>query len=264
MVITAENQEERLFFQRDSIPILVSSTVKTQSSNCCIFKMKHTTGMETCTKIYLQPGVNKTSLFWLYHLMTSLWKPSIRVTPLETWDIFEWMDYLSSLLIYPSYLLPEMISKFSNILLSFIQAESSLVGDVFCARTLNINFKSVPCSKYLHLHPWRKFHLQFNIQGRLNGLNINYSPKWRWLVGIIYRAVNYILKQWDNWAQKWRLSRLLNSFIIASNYNFGAQWPNDRRVFLPTNTTFEGICLAFSGKFRQKELWILFVFKTIL
>ena len=40
------------FFQRDSIPILVSRTVKTQSSNCCIFEMKHTTGMETCAKIY--------------------------------------------------------------------------------------------------------------------------------------------------------------------------------------------------------------------
>ena len=31
-----------------------------------------------------------------------------------------------------------------------------------------------------------------------------------------------------------------------------------------TNKTFEGICLALSGKFRQKEWWILFVFKTIL
>ena len=79
---------------------------------------------------------------------------------------------LSSLLIYPWYLLPEMISKFSNILLSCIQAESSLVGDVFCARTLNINFKSVPISKYLHLHSWRKLYLQFNIQSGLNGLNL--------------------------------------------------------------------------------------------
>ena len=37
-----------------------------------------------------------------------------------------------------------------------------------------------------------------------------------------------------------------------------------RRFFLPTNKTFEGICLALSGKFLQKELWILFVFKIIL
>ena len=79
---------------------------------------------------------------------------------------------LSSLLIYPWYLLPELISKFSNILLSFIQAESSLVGDVFCARTLNINFKPVPNSKYLHLHSWRKLYLQFNIQSGLNRLNL--------------------------------------------------------------------------------------------
>ena len=65
-----------------------------------------------------------------------------------------------------------MISKFSNILLSFIQAESSLIVDVFSSRTLNINFKSVRNSKNLHLHPRRKLHLQFNIQSRLNGLNL--------------------------------------------------------------------------------------------
>ena len=56
-------------------------------------------------------------------------------------------------------------------------------------------------------------------------------------------------------------------FTVACNdYNFGAQWPNGRgrRFFLPTNKTFEDICLALSGKFPQKELWILFVFKIIL
>ena len=57
---------------------------------------------------------------------------------------------------------------------------------------------------------------------------------------------------------------IFNSFTVANYYNFGAQWPNGRRVFLPSNKTFEGICLALSGKFRQKELWILFVFKAIL
>ena len=36
------------------------------------------------------------------------------------------------------------------------------------------------------------------------------------------------------------------------------------RFFLPTNKTFEGICLALAGKFLQKELWFLFVFKIIL
>ena len=49
---TAEKQEDRLFLQRDSIPILVSRTVKTRNSNCCTFEMKHATGLETCTKIY--------------------------------------------------------------------------------------------------------------------------------------------------------------------------------------------------------------------
>ena len=56
------------------------------------------------------------------------------------------------------------------------------------------------------------------------------------------------------------------SFTIANDYNFGARWPNGggRHFFLATNKTFEGICLALAGKFLQKELWILFVFKIIL
>ena len=58
----------------------------------------------------------------------------------------------------------------------------------------------------------------------------------------------------------------INSFITANDYNFGARWSNDRgrRFFLPTNKNFEGICLALAGKFLQKGLWILFVFKIIL
>ena len=59
---------------------------------------------------------------------------------------------------------------------------------------------------------------------------------------------------------------IFNSFTVANDYNFGAQWPNGRgrRFFLPTNKTFEGICLALVGEFLQKEVWILFVFKVIL
>ena len=59
---------------------------------------------------------------------------------------------------------------------------------------------------------------------------------------------------------------IFNSFTVANDYNFGAQWPNGRgrRFFLPTNKTFEGICLALEGKFLQKELWIIFVFKIVL
>ena len=40
---------------------------------------------------------------------------------------------------------------------------------------------------------------------------------------------------------------IFKSFTVARNdYNFGAQWPNGRgrHLFLPTNKTFEGICLA--------------------
>ena len=59
---------------------------------------------------------------------------------------------------------------------------------------------------------------------------------------------------------------IFNSFTAANDYNFGARWPNDRgrRFFLPTNKSFEAICLALAGKFLQKELWIRFVFKIIL
>ena len=59
---------------------------------------------------------------------------------------------------------------------------------------------------------------------------------------------------------------IFNSFTVANDYNFGARWPNDRgrRFFLPTNKSFEAICLALAGKFLQKELWIRFVFKIIL
>ena len=59
---------------------------------------------------------------------------------------------------------------------------------------------------------------------------------------------------------------IFNSFTVANDYNFGAPLPNSRsrRFFLAKNKTFEGICLALVGKFLQKELWILFVFKVIL
>ena len=51
---------------------------------------------------------------------------------------------------------------------------------------------------------------------------------------------------------------IFNSSTVANDYNFGAQWPNGhgRRFFLPTNKTFEGICLALAGKFLQKELYL--------
>ena len=59
---------------------------------------------------------------------------------------------------------------------------------------------------------------------------------------------------------------IFNSFTVANDYNFGAQWPNGRgrHFFLLTNKTFDGIYLARAGKSLQKELWILFVFKIIL
>ena len=42
--------------------------------------------------------------------------------------------------------------------------------------------------------------------------------------------------------------------VVVGIYQTEKQLPNGRRVFLPTNKTFEGICLALAGKFLQKEL----------
>ena len=55
---------------------------------------------------------------------------------------------------------------------------------------------------------------------------------------------------------------VLNSFTTANDYNLVSKWLNSRRVFLLTDETFKGICLAIVGKFLQKELWILFVIET--
>ena len=44
---------------------------------------------------------------------------------------------------------------------------------------------------------------------------------------------------------------IFNSFNVANDHNFAAQWQNGRsgRFFLPTNNIFEGISLALAGKF---------------
>ena len=72
------------FFNETAFQFWCHALWQLGSSNCCIFEMKHTTEMETCTKIHFLFIVNlvnirirKTSLFWLYNLITSLWKPSI-------------------------------------------------------------------------------------------------------------------------------------------------------------------------------------------
>ena len=49
---TTENQEERLFLNETAFLFRCHALWKLRSSNCCIFEMKHATGIETCTKIY--------------------------------------------------------------------------------------------------------------------------------------------------------------------------------------------------------------------
>ena len=39
---------------------------------------------------------------------------------------------------------------------------------------------------------------------------------------------------------------IFNSFTVANDSNFGAQWPNGRRVFFSTNKTFEDIYLGLT------------------
>ena len=62
---TAENQEGILFFQRDSIPILVSRTVKTRKFKLLYFRNETFYGNENLYKdllfVYLQPSVNRNS-----------------------------------------------------------------------------------------------------------------------------------------------------------------------------------------------------------
>ena len=76
---TAENQEERLFFNETAFQFWCHSLWQLESSNCCNFEMKHATEMETCTNIHIlfifnlvYIRIRKTSLFRLYNLMTSL------------------------------------------------------------------------------------------------------------------------------------------------------------------------------------------------
>ena len=47
---------------------------------------------------------------------------------------------------------------------------------------------------------------------------------------------------------------IFNSFTVVNGYA--------RRVSLPTNKTFEGICLALPVKLLQKELGIIFLYSV--
>ena len=71
-------------FRRDTVPILVSRTVKTRKFKLLYFRNETCYGNGNLCKdlffVYLYlvyRRIHKTSLFLLYNLMTSLWKPSI-------------------------------------------------------------------------------------------------------------------------------------------------------------------------------------------
>ena len=74
------------FFNETAFLFWCHALWKLGSSNCCIFEMEHATGMKTCTKIFfllifilVEIRSRKISLFWLYNLLTLLWKPSIKI-----------------------------------------------------------------------------------------------------------------------------------------------------------------------------------------
>ena len=57
---------------------------------------------------------------------------------------------------------------------------------------------------------------------------------------------------------------IFNSFTVTNDYNLARNaWAKGRgrRFFFRANKTLICNCLALAGKFLQKELWILFVFK---
>ena len=90
---TAENQEERLFFNETAFLFWCHALWKLGSSNCCIFEMKHAMGLKTCTKInfliifnLVLIRIRKPRYFDFSLLMTSLWKPSIACSRLSDWN----------------------------------------------------------------------------------------------------------------------------------------------------------------------------------
>ena len=81
-----------------------------RSSNCCIFKMKRSTGVETCTKIYflivfnlVKIRIHKILLSWLYNLMTSLWKSSTRNQEIGFWELIKWSPKRKCFFFYLSF-----------------------------------------------------------------------------------------------------------------------------------------------------------------
>ena len=82
MVILLKIKRRDFFSTRQysySLPILVSRTVKTRKFKLLYFRNETCCGigrffLVIFNLVYI--AIRKTSLFWLYNLMTSLWKPS--------------------------------------------------------------------------------------------------------------------------------------------------------------------------------------------
>ena len=65
MVILLKIKRRDFFFNETAFLFWCHALRKLGSSNCCIFEMKHATGMKICKKdvlfVYIQPSVTKNS-----------------------------------------------------------------------------------------------------------------------------------------------------------------------------------------------------------
>ena len=142
MVTLLKIKRRDFFFNETAFLFWCHALWKLGSSNCCIFEMKHATGMETCIKIYflfifnlVQIRIRKTSLFWLYNLMTSQWKPSINcVKPIpctgahayvaHIWKYLPGGSIIQFCIVYPCVHVRTYLSKLLALLACPLQLES--------------------------------------------------------------------------------------------------------------------------------------------
>ena len=84
---------EETFFNETAFLFWSHAQWELGSSNCCIFEIKHASGLENCTKIYFLFIFNLNLAFFC-NLMTTLWKPSINEPQtLEVSRHENWADY---------------------------------------------------------------------------------------------------------------------------------------------------------------------------
>ena len=136
--------------------------------------------------------------------------------------VFTWRHQTNQLSIYPSF-------YFYDVLVCVIKLWLVKLGNNF-TRVWNYSLIS------------RLYHL------------IIYYYGWRSTLTMVCFCHVYQIDYRSRTLRTWFLTHLLLQTITFLVH----KWPNGRHVFLPTNKTFEGICLALAGTFREQEWWIFF------